>query len=90
METEEIAGFTRRCFVSVMVWGNVSYHGVGESFIVDGTMKSSDYFDILNRILLDSVENMFEDSMIPFIFQQDNTLVHTASIILTWFDEHDV
>lgn len=90
MEPENIAGVTRRCSVSLMVWGCVSYHGVGELVIVDGTMKSTDYIDILDHNLLDSVENMFGDAMIPFIFQHDNAPVHTARNVQTWLDEHDV
>ena len=50
-------------------------------------MKSTDYIDILDHNLLDSVENMFGDAMIPFIFQHDNASVHTMQ---TWIDEHGV
>ena len=63
MEPENITGFN---IASLMVWGCVSYHGVGELVIIDGTMKHTDY--ILDHNLLDSVENIFRDVMIPFIF----------------------
>ena len=33
---------------SLMVWAYVSYNGVGELIIADGTMKINDYIDILN------------------------------------------
>ena len=55
-------------FYFFMVWGCVSYHGVGELVNMDGTMKSTDYTDILDHNLQDSVENMVGDAMIPFIF----------------------
>ena len=87
MEPENIAGVTRRCSVSLMVWGCVSYHGVGELVIVDGTMKNTDYIDILDHNLLDSVQNMFGEAMIPFIFQYDNEPMHTARNVQTWLDE---
>ena len=59
MDPENIAGFTRRCFVSLMVWGCVSCHRVNELVIVDDTMKSTEYIYILDHNLLDSVDSMF-------------------------------
>ena len=73
LEPENIPGFIRRYPVSLMVCGCVSYRGVGKLFIVNGTMKSIDYIYILDHNLLDSVENIFGDAMIPFIFQ---TIIH--------------
>ena len=52
------------------------YHAVGELVIVDGTMKSTDYIDILDHKLLDSVENMF-------IFQYDNAREKTVRNVQT-------
>lgn len=76
--------------VSLRVWGCVSYHGVGELVIVDGTMESTHNIDILDHNILDSVKNMFGDAMIPFIFQHNNALMHTAYNVQTWLDEHDI
>jgi len=72
-----------------MAWGCVSYHGVCELVIVDSTLKSTDYIDILDHNLLDSVENMFGDVMIPFIFQYHNAPVYIARNVQTLLDEHD-
>jgi len=38
-----------------------------ELVVVDGTMKSTNYIDILDHNLLHSTDNMFSDVMIPFI-----------------------
>ena len=46
MEPENIAGFTRRCSVSLMVEGCVSYYRVGELIILDGSNKDADYITI--------------------------------------------
>ena len=56
-----------------MAWGYVSYHGVSESVVVEGTLKCTDYIDILGHNLLDSTENMFGDAVLPFLSQHDNT-----------------
>ena len=77
MESENIAGFTRTCFL--MIWGCVSYHRFGELIIEDGTMKRTDYIDILDHNLLDSVENIFGDAMILFTLQYDNA--HDVQVI---------
>jgi len=49
-QSRDIARFTR-CSFSLMQWGCVSYQGVGELIIVDGTMKSTDYIDIMDQNL---------------------------------------
>ena len=48
-----------------------------ELIIVDGTMKSTDYIDILDHNLLDTVGNMFGEAK-------------TARNVQIWLDEHDV
>jgi len=57
---------------------------------VDGTIKSTDYIEILNYSLQDSVRNIFGDAMLPSIFQYDNAPVHTARNVHTWLDERYV
>ena len=69
MEPKNSPIVTRRSSVSLMIWGCVSYHGVGELVIMDSTMKSTDYIDSRDQNLLDSVENKFRDAVILFIFQ---------------------
>jgi len=79
MEPEHVAEFTKRCSASLMVWGSTSYDRVAELVIVDGTI----YIDILDHMLLDLVQNMFEDAMIPFIFKHANPPIHTACNVQT-------
>jgi len=45
-------------------------------------MQGTNYIDILNYNLLDSVENMFGDAMIPSIFQYVNK-VHKVHNVQT-------
>jgi len=57
------------------------YHGVGKLVMVDGTMKSTDYIDILDHYILDCVQNMFGYPIIPFRFQQGNVPVDTTHYV---------
>ncbi|GFT51821.1 HTH_Tnp_Tc3_2 domain-containing protein [Trichonephila clavipes] len=42
----------------VMVWGYMSYHGVGRLKIVSGTVKSIDYIEILQNKLLPTARDL--------------------------------
>ena len=86
----KLAGFTRRYSVSLMGWGCVSYHGVGKLVIVAGTMIITDYIDILDHKLPDSVENTFGDVTISFIFQHGNASVHRLRNVHICLHERDV
>ena len=57
---------------------------------VNGSMTSTDFIDILDNSVLDSVENSWEDADVPFIFQVDISPVHTALKVQTWLDKRDV
>ena len=61
-----------------MEWECGPYHGLSELVIA---MKSTDYIDILDQNLLDSVGNMFGDVMIQFIFQYDNAQVYITRYV---------
>ena len=52
------------------------YYRVGELVIVECTMKGIDYTNILDH-------NMFGDAMVPFLFEHDNSLLHTARNVHT-------
>ena len=58
--------------VSVMIWGIISYEGIGPMKITEGRFNSAKYLDILRN------------DVTPFmnggIFMQDNAPIHTARI----------
>lgn len=64
----------------VQVWGCITYNGVGDLEWVDGTMEKEHYCDILRSYVVPSCQ---WNSMDPktFIFQHDNSSVHTAKIV---------
>jgi len=64
----------------VQVWGCITYNGVGDLEWVDGAMEKEHYCDILRSYVVPSCQ---WNSMDPgtFIFQHDNSSVHTAKIV---------
>lgn len=73
---------------SVMIWGCITYKGVGEMRIVDGTMDSITYTRILSDCLLTtackiSIEN-------DFIFQQDNAPCHKSKFMKEYFAQNKI
>ncbi len=90
MLPENLVCLRRRSNVSVMVWGCVTIHGVGELVLVDGTVTHQVYIDILDQNLLESVENTFGDRRTAFVFQQDNAPVHKARNVERWLERQEI
>ena len=81
---------TRNSTSSVMVWGCVAYHVVGELVIVKESVNARVYVDILESNLFQSVENIYGDRETPIVFQHDNAPAHTARLTQRWLDDNDV
>jgi transposase len=60
---------------SIMVWGCFNSTGVGDIYIIEGTMNAAMYIRILSGHMLPSARRLFQGN---FIFQQDNDPKHTA------------
>ena len=82
--------FRVRSNVSIMVWGCISIHGVGELVLVDGNMNHQKYIDVLETGLLPSITNMFGDRNYPFVFQDDNAPCHRPRAVDDWLNEQDI
>lgn len=62
---------------SVMVWGAITYHGVGKLVFIDGKMNSEMYVEILKTGYVQTLE-MHGFRLPESIFQQDNDSKHTS------------
>ena len=82
--------FRTRNSVSVMVWGCVSIHGVGELAIVAGNINHVKYIDVFESNLLPSVERMFGDRNHPLVFQDDTVPCHRPRAVDDWLDSQDI
>lgn len=60
----------------VMVWGCISWHGVGTITTVNGNINAEKYQQILNDNLWPVIAQHFPNQQ--YIFQDDNAPVHHA------------
>jgi transposase len=74
---------------SVMVWGCMSWDGVGYATKIDGTMDGDLYISIMEDELQDSIE-FWGKTKEDIIFQQDNDPKHTCKKARKWFQDHDL
>ena len=62
--------------LSVMIWGCLSFHGIGTLTHVDGNINSDKYISILDEHLWPVIARHFPDYR--YIFMDDNAPVHRA------------
>lgn len=73
--------------ISFGVWGWMAASGPGELVQISGRMNSQQYNEILEEVLLPSVEVYFPNSG-PVPFVQDNSAVHNSRQSQAWFNRH--
>jgi len=73
----------------IMVWGCMTYHGVGDASWIPGKINAEAYIDVLKDYVLASRDWYGMDPE-TFIFQQDNASVHTAHIVKAFFAESNL
>ena len=67
---------------SVMVWGCVSAHGMGNLHICEGTINAERYIQVLEQHIVPSKRRLFQGR--SCLFQQDNAKPHTARVTTAW------
>lgn len=72
---------------SIMLWGCMSWYGVGPIHKIEGIMDKIVYKNILNDVM----EPYVEDNL-PVIwkFQQDNDPKHTSKLVQEWFRQKSI
>src|SRR6266478_1792263 len=74
---------------SVMVWGCMTWDGVGMACRIDGRMDGELYCQILeDEHELQETLSHYHKSPANVIFQQDNDPKHTSKKAKTWFEDH--
>lgn len=74
---------------SLMVWGVISWHGVGRLHCIDGHMNAELYCVILEESLLGSLadKSVAQDD---FIFQRDNDPKHASHHAKFWYQAQGI
>lgn len=72
---------------AVNVWGWISAEGPGALHIIDGRLTAQKYVELLEEVMLPSVRNRFPND---FIFQHDNSPIHTARVVRNWLDQNEI
>ena len=71
-----------------MIWGCITWHGVGTLCKVDGNINAVKYHDILDNHLWPILARHFADK--SYHFQDDNAHVHRARIIEEFKRDNDI
>ena len=71
-----------------MMWGCMTWDGVGDAAKIDGRMDGDLYLQILKDELLNSLE-YYGLNPPDVIFQQDNDLKHTCKKVMEWLEEQE-
>lgn len=72
--------------MSVMDWGAITYKSTLNIVETEGTMDSEYYINDLQNYLIPNGEAVLEAN---WIFQYENTAVHTSNITKTFLEEND-
>lgn len=74
---------------SVMVWGAITYDGVGELLFIDGRMNAEQFIDVLSSGFGKTLSK-FNYNLDDVILQQDNDAKHRARITREWIHEAEI
>lgn len=73
----------------LMMWGCMSYYGVGDVCWIPGKINSAVYVEVLDDYVLASRDWCCMDPT-TFIFQQDNARVHTTCLVKDFFTKYGI
>lgn len=74
--------------LNLMIWGCITYHGVGTLCVVNGNINAEKYIEIINNNLWPVVARHFHDGR--YIYQDDNAPVHRARIVREFIDREGI
>jgi hypothetical protein len=73
---------------SVMIWSIIFRYSAGPIIALNGQITASDYMDILGDPVNPVVQMLFPNND-DAGFQDDNSPIHTASRVHSWFEVHE-
>jgi hypothetical protein len=68
----------------VTIWAAISWYSAGRMITLNGEITASDYMDILGSQVHPVFQMLFPN--IDAIFQDENSPIHTARSVHSWFE----
>lgn len=87
----EYLGYMRECqgsTLKLMVWGCVTYFGMGTLAFINGNMNSEKYINTLDNYLWPAVTKHY--GVNRWIFQEDNAPTHKSRLCEAWKQENNI
>lgn len=72
----------------VMLWSCMSVHGPGRVHVVEGSMNSAQYKEVISHCIIPQINEWFGSE--PYWFQQDLAPCHTSRQVQSFFQENHV
>ena len=72
---------------TVMIWARISHDGLTDLAFLQEKQKSADYVKVLENNLQTFAKKMYSAN---YVFQQDNTPIHTSKLTRTFFQERNI
>lgn len=73
----------------LMMWGCMTYYGLGDACWVPGKIDADEYVDTLQKYVAASCD-WYDMDHAKFIFQQDNASVHTSAKVRKFFKTNKI
>lgn len=74
--------------MSIMIWGCITYEGMGTITIVNGNIKAAKYIDIIKNNVWRFIARHFPNN--DYIYQDDNAPAHRARIVKEYIDQNQI
>lgn len=71
----------------ILVWGTMSYDGLGKVVRVEGTIKGKDYLRVIRYRIGRRYSGLYTGEN---IYMHDNARPHVANIVKDWFEQKDI
>jgi hypothetical protein len=72
----------------IMIWAGTTWYSVGSIFTVHGRLTAREYVDRLGNQVHPMIQTLFPNN--DAVFQDDNSSIHTAGTVQSWFEEDKV
>lgn len=89
IESNDVIGNLKHGGGHIMMWGCITYQGVGYACKIDGNMDATLYTEILNGELIQTLEHYGLNKQ-DIVFQHDNDPKHTSNIARKWLKDNEI